>query len=109
MTTDRYLKMCEQMGQEPDPDKIPPDVSDFPVDVQLAMSVFNKLGDRVFPDVGYLGKDYTQLPLYMDVYGVENKKIFLEVLLRLDAKVIEKSAATLKAERDKIRRDSKKA
>jgi len=109
MTADRYLKMCEQMGEEPDPDKIPPDVADFPVDVQLAMSVFNKLGDRVFPDIGYLGKDYTQLPVYMDVYGVQDKKIFLETLLRLDSKVIEKSAAQLKAERDKIRRESKKA
>ena len=95
------------MGEEPNPDKIPPDVGDFPTDVQKAMILFNKLGDRIFPDIGYLGKDYTQLPVYMDVYEVEDKRIFLETLLRLDSKVIEKSAAQMKAERDKIRRANK--
>lgn len=104
MTADRYLAMCEQLGEEPDPDRIPPEVSDFPADVQKAIILFNKLGDRVFPDVGYLGKDYTQLPIYMKVYEVEDPKLFLETLLRLDAKIIQKSAAAMKAERDKIRR-----
>lgn len=107
MTLDRYLDLCEQIGEEPDPDKIPPEVNDFPADVQKAMILYNKLGDRIYPDVGYLGKDYTQLPIYMDVYGVENKQLFLETLLRLDSKIIEKSAAALKSERDKIKRASK--
>lgn len=99
--------MCEQMGEEPDPDKIPPDIDDFPLDVQKALVVFNKLGDRIYPDVGYLGKDYTSLPIYMEVYEVDNKKVFMEALLRLDAKIIQKSAAALKQERDKMKRKSK--
>ena len=104
MTADRYFTMCEQLGEEPNPDKIPPEIHDFPPDVQKAIILFNKLGDRIYPDVGYLGKDYTQLPIYMEVYEVEDKRLFLETLLRLDAKIIEKSAAAMKAERDKIRR-----
>lgn len=99
--------MCEQLGKEPDPEEIPPDVSDFPVDVQKAMVLYNKLGDRIYPDIGYLGKDYTQLPIYMDVYEVEDKRIFLETLLRLDAKTIEKSQEALKRERDKIKAQSR--
>jgi len=95
------------MGKEPSQDEIPPDVNDFPADVQKAMILFNKLGDRIFPDIGYLGKDYTQLPIYMDVYEVEDRRLFLETLLRLDSKIIQKSAAALKSERDKIKRASK--
>lgn len=107
VTADTYLKLCEQTGQTPDPDKMPPRVEDFPADAQKAILLFNKLGDRILPDIGYLGKDYTQLPIYMDVYEVENKKLFLETLLRLDARLIQKSAASMKAERDKIKRASK--
>lgn len=104
MTADRYYAMCEQLGKEPNPDEIPPEVSDFPEDAQKAILLFNKLGDRVLPDIGYLGKDYTQLPVYMDVYEVEDRKLFLETLLRLDSKLIQKSAAQMKAERDKLKR-----
>lgn len=95
--------MCEQMGIEPDPNKIPPDVGDFPYEVQKAMVLFNKLGDRIYPDIGYLGKDYTQLETYMNLYEIENREIFLETLLRLDSKMREKSAADMKRERDKLK------
>lgn len=71
------------------------------------MLLFNKLGDRIYPDIGYLGKDLTSLPIYMDVYEVEDRKIFLETLLRLDAKVIEQSAKAMKAERDKMKARNK--
>ena len=30
MTRDRYLEMCEQLGKEPDPERIPPDWNYFP-------------------------------------------------------------------------------
>lgn len=104
MTSDKYFDLCEQMGKEPDPDEIPPDIEDFPTDVQKALVVYNKLGDRIMADIGYLGKDYTQLSTFMEVYEVENKRIFLETLLLLDSKTIEKSAAALKAERDKMKK-----
>lgn len=107
MTTEKYFNLCEQMGKEPDPEEIPPEYDDFPMDVQKALLIYNKLGDRVYPEIGYLGKDYTQLDTYMDIYEIEDKKIFLEALSRIDAKVIEKSAAALKAERDKLKRASK--
>lgn len=98
------MNICEVRNEEPNPDKIPPEVHDFPIEVQKAMMLFNKLGDRIYPDIGYLGKDYTQLPIYLEVYEIKNKEIFLETLLRLDARVIEKSQEALKRERDKINR-----
>jgi len=40
----------------------------------------------------------------MDVYEIDNKRIFLETLLRLDSKMIQKSSANLKRERDKLKK-----
>lgn len=104
MTKERYLALCEQMSQEPSEEKCPPDYEDFPVPVQQAIEVFNKLGDRVYPDIGYMGKDYTSINLHMEVVGVTEKDIFLETLVRLDAYMIKKSAEQLKKARDSVKK-----
>ncbi|MAK42168.1 MAG: hypothetical protein CL997_05740 [Euryarchaeota archaeon] len=103
---DRYFEIQEQMGQPVEESKIPYDIQDFPDVVILAVNVFNRLGDRVYPEIGYVGKDYTNLDLYMQVEGVEKhqKNFFLEVLEWLDARAIKKSAEQLKREYDKMKR-----
>lgn len=103
MTKDRYLTLCDQMGQEPVEAKCPPDFEDFPLVMQQAIEVFNRLGDRVVADIGYLGKDYTSLDLHMQVVGVTNKETFLEALVRLDASMIKRSGDQMKKARDKIK------
>ena len=97
-----YLALQEQLGREIDPNKCPPDWEDFPPVVQQAISVFNTLGDRIVADIGYLGKDYSLLPMYMS--DVEEKELFLEVLAWLDSKIVAKSQAEMKKARDKIAR-----
>tara|TARA_Y100000114_G_scaffold147031_1_gene158359 strand:+ start:423 stop:752 length:330 start_codon:yes stop_codon:yes gene_type:complete len=107
MTRERYLKMCEQMGQEPKQDEIPPDMDDFPQIAINAMITFSQLGDRVYPDIGYIGKDFTNLPYYLDMYGVESvadKELFLEILTYLDSRAIKHSQDLLKREREKLKR-----
>ncbi len=96
--------MCEQLEKEPDPDEIPPDLEDFPEEVQQAIITFGKLGDRIVADIGYLGKDYTSLPLHMDLLNLDNRSIFVETILRLDERLITKSAESMKRERDKLKR-----
>lgn len=96
--------MCEQLGQEPSEAKCPPDYEDFPLPLQQAIEVFNRLGDRVVADIGFLGKDYTSLPLHMKVCKVEEEDIFLEALIRLDASLIKKSADQMKKARDSIKK-----
>lgn len=96
--------MCEQLGKEPDADEIPPDLEDFPEEVQQAILTFGKLGDRIVADIGYLGKDFTALPLHMDLLDLDNKSIFVETILRLDERLITKSAEAMKRERDKMKR-----
>ena len=104
MTAERYLEMCEQLGKEPNLDEMPPSWEDLPEIAIYAMNTFSMLGDRVYPDIGLIGKDYTNLPLYMDVYGIEDKELFLEILSYLESRVIEKSQQQLKRERDKLKR-----
>lgn len=104
MTSERYFEMQEQMGLEIETSEVPPDLNDFPEDVISAVSVFGRLGDRVYPEIGYIGKDYTLLSELMLLYPINNKDFFLEVLEWLDARVIKQSADQLKREYDKIKR-----
>lgn len=106
MTRDRYLTMCEQLNKEPDVDEIPPDLNDFPTIVITALGVFSALGDRIYPEIGYVGKDYTSLPLHMDLHHIQDKELFLEILLYLESRAIEQSQKALKRERDKLKRKS---
>jgi len=101
MTKERYLDMCEQLGTVPNPEKMPPDISDFPDSVGEAVHIFGLLGDRIAVDIGYLGKDYSILPVYLET--VDDKELFLEVLAWLDGKVIQKSSEDMKRAREKMK------
>ena len=107
MTKDKYLTLCEQMGQDPSEEKCPPDYEDFPLPVQQAIEVFNKLGDRVVADIGYLGKSYDLLSLYIEALKIENLEIFLETLVRLDSSMIKRSSEQLKKARDSVKKGKK--
>ena len=66
MTQKRYLKMCEQLGKEPDLDEMPPDWEDFP-DIAISGNehLFPVLWEiECYPDIGYVGKDFTNLSAY---------------------------------------------
>jgi len=39
MTQARYLEMCEQLGKEPNPEEMPPDINDLPEEVQQAIFI----------------------------------------------------------------------
>jgi len=94
----------DQLGKEPIEKEVPPDYEDFPQIVIEAIETFNSLGDRVQADIGYIGKDYTNLPFYMKIHQVEDEDLFLHILLRLDAQAIEISSKRMKAEMDKLKR-----
>ena len=94
----------EQLDQEPDIKKLPPELNDFPEDVQQAIIIHSKLGDRIVSNIGYLGKDYTSLPIHMKYAQISNEELFMETILILDEKIIKKSAAAVKSELDKMKR-----
>ena len=99
--------MMDQLGQDPIPEEIPPDYEDFPMIVIDAINAYNSMGDRIYPEIGYIGKDYTNLPYYIEIYKVENTDVFLEILLRLDAEAIRLAQDKLKREYDRMKRKAK--
>ncbi len=106
MSKDQYLRMCEQTGEEIDWEKCPPEIEDFPESIIRALNIFESLGVRVYPDVGYVGRDYTNLDLLYNVYFVEKhqKDWIFELLLFLDSRAIQESQKRMKAEMDRIKR-----
>ena len=57
MSKDQYLRMVEQTGEEIDWDRCPPEVDDFPDSVIAALYIFCSLCSRIYPEVGYIGRD----------------------------------------------------
>ena len=104
MTKDQYLRMVEQTGEEIDWDRCPADIEDFPSSVHTAMNIFNSCGNRMASDIGYMGKDFTNLPYYIEFYGVEDKQLFLEILTWLESRAIDRSHESMKREREKLKR-----
>lgn len=104
ITREKYLRICEQSGKEPDPDRIPPDWEDFPDIVHAAVHIFNSLGDRVYPEIGYTGKDYTNLELLLKRYDIHNQEFLLDLVFWLDQRAIVKASAELKREYEKLKR-----
>jgi hypothetical protein len=105
MTKDQYLMMCEQTGEEINWEKCPPDWEDFPDIVIDTISIFNSMGDKVYPDIGYIGKDFTNFKFLLKHYNISNNQIdfVLDTILWLDNRTIEKSQKRMKAEYDRMK------
>ena len=102
--------MCEQMNQEPDWDKCPPELADFPDIVIDSLNIYNSLGDRIYPDIGYVGKDFTNLNYLLKRYKIEEhlQDFVFDNLLKMDAEKIKASQRKIKAEYDKIKNKTPK-
>lgn len=86
--------LCEQLGQEPDPNKMPLETSVFPHEVQVAFFIFELLPDKWDGMSGYyLGKDWSSTSLLFEIYDIENRR---EVLYF--AKLYENLIVNFKAE-----------
>ena len=89
--------MCEQLGQEPDPDEMPPELKDFPLEIQEAFLVHAMLPDRWDGASGsYMGKDWSPLQTLLDIWGIEDKRTvvyFLKHIETYNSNVINKKSA----------------
>ena len=92
-----------ERGLEPDPEKIPVGAEDLYYDAQLALNIYGRLGNRVYGDVGFVGKDYTNLPILIKFHEIVDTDFLLELLNVIDEHNIEKSQKAMKAEYDKIK------
>lgn len=93
----------EQLGKEPDYDRMPLDFYDLNLDCQLALNIYNKLGNRVYGDVGFVGKDYTNLPILIEIFNIENKDYLIDLLNIIEVSNIDKSQKSIKKMMDDIK------
>ncbi len=107
MTKDQYLRMVEQTGEEIDWERCPPEWEDFPQSVPTAMEIFNSLGDKVYPEIGLIGKDFTNINMLYELHDISNPKEkdwTLELLLYLESKAVDRAQKQLKAEYEKAKK-----
>ena len=93
ITPETYLRMEEQMGRTPDFSKMPPDYSDFPAYVHVAIDIYNSLPDLYSGGMSsiYVGKNYSSLDVMFSIYLVdkdERMQVF-DVLKFLDSRAKE--------------------
>lgn len=78
---EKYLRICEQLGQDPDPQKMPLELSDFPVQVQVAFFIFDLLEDRWEGMSGsYMGKVWGNVEYFFNLYDVEDPRELLYIM-----------------------------
>ena len=86
---DKYLSICEQLGEEPDPDKMPPEIGNFPLEVQQAFLIHSVLPDNWDGMSGsYMGKDLSALGEILNIYEIEDKRIvfyYLSYIIRVSS------------------------
>lgn len=92
----------KQLGKEPD--KPPIGYEDLDQDCQIAINIYNRLGNRVYGDVGFVGKDYTNLPILIEVFGITNKEYLIDLLNVLDTFNINQSQKAMKKMMDDIKK-----
>jgi len=102
------LLVCEQLGQEPDPAKMPLELSDFPEEVQVAFFMFNLLPDHYEGMSGsYMGKYWDGIDYFFDLYEVEDPKTVFYIMKVYEGKLVqhkaEEAARKRKAEERKAK------
>jgi len=108
ISVDAYLQMCEQLGKDPDPDEMPPEIGDFPYEIQEAFLVHALLPDKWDGASGsYMGKDWSPLMQLLDIQGVQDKKTTVFFLKHVESYSTMNINAELKRKQDATQRRAK--
>ena len=107
MDVDKYLRICFELGQDPDPLKMPPETSDFPEEVQVAFFISGYLSDVWDGASGsYLGKNYSNIEYLFNLFDVDEPKILLYFIKLYDGVVQSHRAEEADNRRKKAERKS---
>ena len=108
LDVDKYLLVCEQLGQEPDPAKMPLAPSDFPEEVQVAFFMFSLLPDHWEGMSGtYMGKYWDGIDYFFKLYEVDDVKTIIYIMKMYEAKIVNYRAEKAEAKRKQEQRKSK--
>ena len=83
------MRICEQLNEEPDPEKMPVSPSMFPEEVQSAFFIYSLLEDNWDGTSGsYMGKVYSSVEFLFKLYEIDNQGTVLFFLKIYDSLVI---------------------
>ena len=78
ISLENYLKICEELGREPDPNKMPLAEEAYPYELQIVLLLYSLLPDRWEGMSGvYLGKDWNSLETLFKIYQIKDQKEIL--------------------------------
>ena len=101
--------MCHQLDQEPDPDEMPPELSDFPLEIQEAFLIHAMLPDRWDGASGsYMGKDWSPLRDLLNLQNVHDKITTVYFLKHIESCHSININGELKRKQDAEKRRNKK-
>ena len=107
---DKYLKICEQLGQEPDPNKMPLDPSEFPMEVQVAFFIYGFLEDSWEGMSGsYLGKQWHNIEYLFKLYEVQDPRTVLYLMKLYEREIVSYRAEKAEQQRKADERKKKSA
>lgn len=100
--------MCEQLGKDPDPDEMPPEITTFPLEVQEAFVLNTMLPDRWDGASGsYMGKDWSALESMLRILDVTDWKTSIFFLKNIEAEHIVSTNDSLKRSQETRARRAK--
>ena len=100
--------MCHQLGKDPDPDEMPPEVQDFPYEIQEAFLIHALMPDRWDGASGsYMGKDWSALNVLLDIHKIEDQKTVCFFLKHIEGCSTININAELKRKQDAAKRRAK--
>ncbi len=101
--------MCEQLGKEPDINEMPPQLDDFPMELQEAFLVHQLLPDRWDGTSGsYLGKDWSALDTLLTEFEIKERKECILFIKHIEARNSNKINKELARERKKAENKAKR-
>ena len=96
------------MGKDPDPDEMPPETQDFPLEVQEAFLLNTMLPDRWDGASGsYMGKDWGALESLLKILKVSDWKTSTFFLKHIEAEHIVSTNESLKRSQETRARRAK--
>lgn len=87
MTQEQYFEMCEALGETPAEENIPVEYTDFSVELQQILQIYNLLQDQWEGFNGiYIGKNITGIQEILDIFEIpiEDRLLTVQTIKLLD-------------------------
>jgi len=90
VSKEKYLEICAITKSDPDPEKIPVEFAELLTDTQVALQICELLPEKWDNVNGrYEGRDIGLVPMYLDIFRIDNRVDMLILISKINNKSIE--------------------